>query len=76
MYVVLLQGLALKYSRVDALRTRKIVRNALIDVIEAGRSRKTEWNVKVVLKSKQRRKPAAKRHRRVRFKARNVVDKS
>jgi hypothetical protein len=66
----------LNYRRVDALRTRRIVRNALIDVIEKGRHHSTEWNVKVVLQSAQRKRPPAKRHRRVRFKARGrqVVD--
>lgn len=75
MFAVFLQAFELKYSGSDALRTRKVVRNALIDVIEKGRKNKTEWNVKVVLKSPERRKPSGKRHRRTRFKVnRKLVD--
>lgn len=63
-----LQGFELDYSRSDALRTRKIIRNAVIDVIDKGRRKATEWNVKIVYKSPERRKPVTKRHRRVRKK--------
>ena len=78
MLLVFVQGFALNYSRDDALRTRKVMRNALIDVIENGRHRSTEWNVKIVLQTTQKLRPPAKRHRKVRLKVgpRKVVDRS
>lgn len=63
------------YSGSDALRTRKVVRNAVVDVIDKGRKNKTEWNVRVVFNNPERRKPSGKRHRRTRFKvSRKLVD--
>ena len=79
MMVVWLQGFTLTYTRTAALRTRKIIRNALINVVEAGRRGTTEWNVQVVHRNPaDRRKPAPKRHRRVRMKVvyRRVVERS
>ena len=73
---ILLQGFALNYSRTEALHTRKVIRNAVIDVIERGLHHETDWNVKVVLETvKQariRRRPVAKRHRRVKVKVRSL----
>ena len=73
---IFLQGFALNYSRTEALRTRKVIRNAVIDVIERGLHHETDWNVKVVLETAEqartRRRPAAKRHRQVRVKVRSA----
>lgn len=44
-----MQGFELHYSRSEAIRTRTIIRDALIAVIEAGFSGHTEWNVTVVM---------------------------
>lgn len=44
-----MQGFELHYSRSDAIKTRTIIRDALIGVIEAGRRGRTEWNVTVVM---------------------------
>ena len=56
------------------MRTRKVMRNTVIDVIERGVHNVTDWNVKVVLQTAEqrraRRRPAAKRHRRVKVKVR------
>ena len=48
---IFLQGFALNYSRTEVLHTRKIIRNAVIDVIERGLHHETDWNVKVVLET-------------------------
>ena len=45
-----MQGLTLNYSRSEAIRTRTVIRNALIKVVQSGIRKKTEWNVKVVMK--------------------------
>lgn len=66
MEAMFLQAFELNYSGSDALRTRKVVRNALIDIIEKGRKTKTEWNVKVSYKTPGRKKGSGKRHRRAR----------
>ena len=44
-----LQGFTLNYRRSEAIRTRTVVRNALIKVIQSGLQKKTDWNVKIVM---------------------------
>ena len=70
--VVILQELALNYSRTDALHTRKVIRDALIDVIKKGQRIGTEWNVEVIMQSAEqlhrRQRPTPKRHRTMRIK--------
>ena len=54
------------------MRTRKVVRNVVIDVIEKGRSTASEWNVQIRMRFEEevaaRRRPGPKRHRTVRIK--------
>ena len=44
-----LQGFTLNYSRSDAIRTRTVIRRALVDVFEVRRRRNTDWNMRVVM---------------------------
>lgn len=56
------------------MRTKGVIRNAMIDVIQKGRRSATEWNVKVVMQMKEQyaasRRTQPRRSRRVRKKIR------
>jgi hypothetical protein len=47
--ICVLQGLTLNYSRTEAIRTKTIIRNVLIRVIQADVRKKTDWNVELVM---------------------------
>ena len=55
--MMLLQGFVLNYIRSNALHIKKVITNALIDVIEKGRCSVTERNVQIVMQTKSQ--PAA-----------------
>ena len=44
-----MQGLTLNYSRTEGIRTRIVIQNALIRVLQAGMRKKTDWNVELVM---------------------------
>ena len=52
MMILLLHVYTLNYNRINALCTRTIIRNALIDVIKKERCNMIEWNVQVVMQMK------------------------
>ena len=49
---MLLQEFASNYNKRDTLHSRKVIKNALIDVIEKGQRSATEWNVQFVLQTR------------------------
>lgn len=51
MLVVFLQEFAWNYSKLNALRTRRIIKHIVIDVIEKGQRSAIQWNVQVVMQT-------------------------
>lgn len=44
-----LQGFTLNYTRREAIRTKTVIINAMIDVVQVGMHKKTKQNIKVVM---------------------------